>query len=218
MSVSGNGQGATPYAPAVVRSADVGNTLEQHADGLFVGNQAPSPVVVTDTPSVDLTGDGTPGNPVTAALRFSGATVIWPSSVAPAWGLLCQGQAVSRTTYANLFAAIGTVWGSGNGTTTFNLPDLRGVLPLGASATHALATSGGEETHTLVEAEMAAHRHAHPDYPNGFVSSNGGVHVPNSGSSLVDGLGQSQFTAFNGGDQPHNNMPPYRAVNFVIVI
>lgn len=64
----------------------------------------------------------------------AGAINIWPAAAAPAGWLLSQGQAVSRTTYAKLFAVIGTTYGPGNGSTTFNLPDLRGYFVRGLDA------------------------------------------------------------------------------------
>jgi len=72
----------------------------------------------------------------------------------PAGHLAAHGQAVSRSTYALLFAEIGTTWGAGNGTTTFNVPDGRGRVPLGVSGSHALGTTGGAET-----ASGPAHTH-----------------------------------------------------------
>lgn len=68
--------------------------------------------------------------------------------------LACNGAAVSRETYAALFAVIGTVYGAGDTTTTFNLPDFRDRFPVGQSATRAGGTTGGDATHTLVTAEM----------------------------------------------------------------
>lgn len=66
----------------------------------------------------------------------TGATVPFAGPTAPEGWLLCDGSAVSRTTYADLFAAIGTTWGAGDGSTTFNIPDMRGRIPRG------VATSG----------------------------------------------------------------------------
>lgn len=57
-----------------------------------------------------------------------GMIMAFGAASAPTGFLICDGTAVSRTTYASLFAVIGTTWGSGNGSTTFNLPDLRGVF------------------------------------------------------------------------------------------
>lgn len=64
----------------------------------------------------------------------SGSITAFAGSSAPADWLACDGSAVSRTTYAALFAAIGTAWGVGNGSTTFNLPDLRGAFLRGSGA------------------------------------------------------------------------------------
>lgn len=81
-----------------------------------------------------------------------GAILAWPSDTIPAGYLLCDGAAVSRTTYADLFAVMGTSHGAGNGTTTFNLPDLRGLFIRGqddgagrdpAAATRTALLSGG---------------------------------------------------------------------------
>ena len=85
----------------------------------------------------------------------------------PATWLVCDGSAVSRTTYAALYAAIGTYWGAGDNITTFNLPDFRGRSPLGyvnnavAGITpRSFASLGGEEYHVLSQAELAAHSHS----------------------------------------------------------
>lgn len=81
---------------------------------------------------------------------------------APAGWLLCQGQLISRATYAGLFAAIGTTYGSGDGSTTFGIPNLQGVVPVGKTASGtfaALGGTGGAETHTLTEAQIPSHTH-----------------------------------------------------------
>jgi microcystin-dependent protein len=82
-----------------------------------------------------------------AAPTFSGMIVAGALSTAPTGWLLCDGSAVSRTTYATLFGAIGTTYGVGDGSTTFNVPDLRERFPLGAGATHALGATAGASTH-----------------------------------------------------------------------
>ncbi len=113
---------------------------------------------------------GAPSVPTGTLLPFAG-------SAAPNGFLLCGGQAASRTAYAVLFAVIGTTYGTGDGSTTFNVPDLRGRLPagvdnMGGTAANRLTTSGsgiagttlgasgGEEAQTLATAEMPAHTHA----------------------------------------------------------
>jgi microcystin-dependent protein len=74
-----------------------------------------------------------------------------------------DGRAVSRTTYSALFAKYGTTHGSGDGTTTFNIPDRRGRSLVGKDGSHALGATGGATTHSLSTAELAAHTHSITD-------------------------------------------------------
>jgi microcystin-dependent protein len=138
---------------------------------------------------------------------------------APSLWLDCDGSAISRTTYAKLFAAIGTTYGVGDGSTTFNLPDAQGRTIIGAGAgsgltARALGDSAGEETHVLTEAELAAHTHsqnastasdnASPFYPT----------LASRGSTL--NLANSGNTASTGSDTAHNNMQPFLCLNYAI--
>lgn len=91
---------------------------------------------------------------------IAGSIYMFAGSTAPAGFLECDGSAVSRDTYATLFDVIGTTYGSGDGSTTFNVPDLSGKVALGVSGNHALATSGGEETHALTSSEIPSHTHS----------------------------------------------------------
>jgi microcystin-dependent protein len=112
-----------------------------------------------------------------AALIPSGIILPYAGAAAPDGYLLCYGQPVSRTAYAMLFAAIGTVYGPGDGSGTFNVPDLRGRVVAGqddmggGSANRltgqsggldgdTLGAAGGSETHTLTVAQMASHDHS----------------------------------------------------------
>jgi microcystin-dependent protein len=79
---------------------------------------------------------------------------------APDGWLMCNGQAISRAVFAALFEAIDVVFGAGNGTTTFNVPDLRNAFPMGAANAAALGLRGGERDHVLSVAELAHHAHA----------------------------------------------------------
>lgn len=78
---------------------------------------------------------------------MAGVVLPFAGAVAPNGWLLCQGQAVSRTTYAHLFAVLGTTYGAGDGSTTFNVPDLRDEFIRGTSATRAL---GAKEQATKI--------------------------------------------------------------------
>ena len=93
------------------------------------------------------------------------ATIVpWTDSSVPSGFLECDGSAVSRTTYADLFAVVGTTYGAGNGSTTFDLPDLQDNVAVGKSGTKSLASTGGTENTstanaTLSEAQLASHNH-----------------------------------------------------------
>lgn len=89
---------------------------------------------------------------------------MYAGSVAPSGFLMCDGSVVSRSTYSDLFEAIGTTYGAGDGSTTFGLPDLSGRIAIGVSSTHALSSTGGEETHTLLSSEMPEHSHEVPQH------------------------------------------------------
>lgn len=122
--------------------------------------------------------------------------------------LRCDGSAVSRTTYLDLFNAIGVTYGVGNGTTTFTLPNCNDRFPLGLGTTYSgLGMTGGESTHKLTPAEMPSHIHSITP-PNCASQPNGGYTV--SGN---DSIGTEPINSYNsdsaGGDGTHNNMPPF---------
>ena len=88
-----------------------------------------------------------------------GSIVMFAGRTAPAGWIICDGSAVSRTDFSALFDVVGTQYGEGDGSTTFNLPDISGRLIIGSSSSHPVASVGGEETHVLTSQEMAEHTH-----------------------------------------------------------
>jgi len=147
---------------------------------------------------------------------MTGVIQMWPVNTTPDGWLLCRGQAVSRTTYSALYTLLGDTYGAGDGSTTFNLPDLQGNVPVGYDSTQsefdALGETGGAKTHTLTEAEMPAHTHD-------AATGNFLVNDPNvsdfSDSGTANGTVASA-TASTGGGGAHNNLQPYIALNFII--
>ena len=153
--------------------------------------------------------DGTP----------SGAVILWAGPYAPLGCSFCDGQAVSRShaAYSRLFNIIGTVYGAGDGSTTYNLPDLRGRSPLGAGqgnglTARSLGQTGGEEQHTLTIAEMPNHTHGHR---YGRRAAGRGDYL-SAYSNDTQYWTRSMYTSPTGGDQPHNNMQPYQVMHFII--
>ncbi len=134
----------------------------------------------------------------------SGAILMYGVATAPTGWLLCNGAAVSRTTYAVLFAVIGTTFGVGDGSTTFNLPDLRDRFPVGAGTTYAVAGTGGAANH-LHTANLGTHAH---DLPGG----------PNI-APYVTGTGYDHHTSTSGVSGSTDNasgLPPYIGLSFII--
>lgn len=148
-----------------------------------------------------------------------GTIVPFTGTTAPTNWLICDGSEISRTTYEDLFTKIGTSFGEGNGTDTFNLPDLRGRIPIGAGSndndTHnfALGSTGGEYEHTLTVAEMPSHKHNLTWYDAG---SGGGAKLPYGLSSTKKTGGDASAIDNAGGNSPHNNIQPYSTVNYII--
>lgn len=149
-----------------------------------------------------------------------GVMQAYGGAAAPTNWLLCDGTAVSRTTYAKLFTALSTAYGVGNGTTTFNLPDLRGRVPMGVDGAAARVTAastnganadtlggvGGAETHTLTAGQL-------PALTVDTATTSG------SASTVVRGsaVGPVTITAVNGGGgAAHSNTQPWQTVNWII--
>ena len=140
---------------------------------------------------------------------------------APAGWLLCDGSTFKKAQYPALAAVLGA---TGTGA-DFAVPDLRGRFLMGTSATHPKGQTGGEETHTLTTAEMPFHRHKviGQSYDSSWF---GGVGIwrSDAGSggkwTIAAGSGSGQLgyldAAAVGGNQPHNNLPPFYAVGYII--
>lgn len=147
---------------------------------------------------------GVPGTEVTGVVKDYGG------DVAPAGYLICDGSAISRATYAALFTVIGTKFGAGNGTTTFNIPDCRERVTVGyKSGSTEFGTIGqlyGTKTHQLTIPELPAHNHSYTTVVSPGAGDSGGAYDTYSGAN----------TGNTGGDVPHNNIQPSIVFNKII--
>lgn len=164
------------------------------------------------------------------ATPFIAEIVMFGGNFAPRGWAFCQGQLLSIAQNTALFSLLGTTYG-GNGQTTFALPDLRGRVPMqqgsGPGLTpRVLGEQGGTETVTLLITQMPAHNHTaviSTKANNGPLSDN----VPTNNYWAEGSYNSATNTSMNpaavqatigisGGSQPHNNMQPFLALNFII--
>lgn len=89
-----------------------------------------------------------------------GTIVMFAGNYAPTGWLICDGSAISRTSYSALFDIIGLTYGPGDGVTTFNIPDLKGKVIIGSSESYPVSSVGGEEDHQLTSQEIPSHYHS----------------------------------------------------------
>lgn len=188
------------------------------------GTVAVSSGVGTSGQVLTSNGSGTLPSFQTLVTVPSGAVIPYAGTTEPTGWLFCFGQAVSRTTYGALFTAISTTYGAGDGSTTFNLPDLRGRVVAGqddmggTSANRltnqsgglngdTLGATGGSETHTLSTAELASHTHT---YDKGSAA----------GSAAAGSTSYTTFSSVNtgsaGSGSAHNNVQPTIILNYII--
>jgi len=151
----------------------------------------------------------------------TGSLVMWPSSVIPSDWKLCNGDALSRTTFATLFSLIGTTFGVGDGTTTFNLPNYKNRMPYGAD-TYAIGATGGSADAVLVSHNHSATNNVtDPGHSHTFTTGNGNVdhtHLLNTyigvnssggatgyaGNNSGGGAGASEATQASGAAHTHS--------------
>lgn len=184
---------------------------------------APTAAVGTNTTQVATTA-------FVQAAGLVGEIKMWGTASAPTGYLLCDGTAVSRSTYAALFAIIGTTFGAGDTTTTFNLPDYRGRMPIGVNGSYALATTGGSANATLVShthtATVTDPGHDHDAITQTSGGSSAGNQYANSFSGSVNTTstlmiqtattGITVANSTEGSSATNANLPPYLAINFII--
>lgn len=172
---------------------------------------APGGVSSSPAPQPQPVNPPSPSVPTGTIVAHAGVNV-------PDEWLVCDGTAYRKADYPALAAALGAT-GAG---TRFMVPDLRGRFLMGASDSHLLASSGGEETHVLTEEEMPSH--SHPLVGPGAWGQGVGIWGSNVGagsgwttvSSYQEGAVGRLEVAPAGGGRAHNNLPPFYAVGYII--
>lgn len=155
--------------------------------------------------------------PIGVVMPYAGFVFTPPSGT-----LLCDGSAVSRTTYALLFSAIGTAYGVGDGSTTFNLPNLKGSIPVGQDGSQPefdiRGEVGGAKTHTLLTTEIPSHTHRQRLNTSGYAPGGGSAIAGLTSVGFGDSPGglANQITEGTGGGGAHNNLQPYVVMNYII--
>jgi len=174
-------------------------------------------VLTTDGANVSWGAGGGGSGSITIASLPVGTIAAFGGSSIPSGWLECNGAAVSRTTYSDLFTAIGTTYGVGDGSTTFNLPDLRGRTSIGKGtgsglSARTIGATGGEETHTLTTTEIPSHTHSIPSRD----ATAGGAHADTVPSVTSTGLDTTTYTNVAGSGGAHNNMQPFLVTAWII--
>ncbi len=155
------------------------------------------------------------------AESYIGEIRLFAGNFPPNGWMFCGGQLLSISEFDTLYNLIGTTYG-GDGVTTFALPDLSGRFPMQASTSYLLSEKGGSETVTLTINQIPAHIHTllsstltgNTDNPSGNYLAGNSIKSYGTGTPTVSmGSGAVQSV---GGSQPHENMHPFLAVNFII--
>jgi microcystin-dependent protein len=154
---------------------------------------------------------------------YVGEIRIFAGNFAPAGWLFCAGQLLPISQFETLFNLIGTTYG-GDGQSTFGLPDLRGRVPVHQGAGYTLAQTGGVETVTLTTSQIPPHSHAAiaSSAQTGQASplnaswASDTTLKPFAAGTAVNALMAATNIGFSGGSQPHDNMLPYMAINYII--
>jgi len=184
-----------------------------------VGPTAPTATTGTNTTQLATTAFVNTSIAAIPTPSVSGSIVMWPTASAPTGYLLCDGTAVSRSTYSTLFTLFGTTFGTGDGSTTFNLPNYTNRMPYGTT----IGSTGGS-----ADAVVVSHTHTitDPGHVHGGIYTRVGSQSQYGSNiySLMDGNTSNTNSAFTGitgtnsaGVSGTNaNLPPYLGINFII--
>jgi len=206
-----------------VGNMSVGGTFGVTGTSTFTGIPS-GPTATTGTNTTQLATTAFVNSSIAANPGvLTGSLLMWPTTSAPTGYLNCDGTAVSRTTYASLFAVVSTTFGTGDGSTTFNLPNYTNRMPYGTTIG---ATGGSADavvvTHTHTATSVVTDPgHVHPI--NVVQGGLGGQDSPTRAqagsqntSSAVTGITVATTNANAGVSGTNANLPPYLGINFII--
>src|SRR5262245_25621252 len=190
-------------------------TLDFRGAGVVVTSGGSNEAVVTVAGGGGGTGDTFP----------PGVIMPYAGTAAPTGWLLCNGAQFAFTTYPALAALLGSRFG-GDGSTVFNVPDMRDRFPVGVSATRPLASTGGAATAAIGTANLTPHNHtiAHQhkiDYSAGTGSTGANIPMGNSTLDRQSEFAVGQPTVATSGNGPGSAtpmpiMPPFLSLNYII--
>jgi microcystin-dependent protein len=161
---------------------------------------------------------------------FIGEIYLFGGNFAPQGFAFCQGQLLSISQNSALFSLLGTQYG-GDGIVTFALPDLQGRVPIGAGAgaglsARSIGERGGTESHTLAMNELPSHSHTlqvqtaegNTSSPSDAIPATTSPSVTGYSSGAPNGTMAASTIGNSGASQPHNNLQPYLALNYIIAL
>jgi microcystin-dependent protein len=197
-----------------------GNFTANNAATFAVGPTAPTASAGTNTTQLATTAFV---NTAISSIGIAGSILMWPTTSAPTGYLICDGSAVSRTTYSTLYAVISTTFGVGDGSTTFNLPNYTNRMPYGTT----IGATGGSadavvvsHTHTATVTDPG---HFHNTNYNFATYAGGGSSGANNTFGSVNNpqtdtktTGISVANSTTGVSGTNANLPPYLGINFII--